>query len=154
MPRAKKQTALVEETRPREFGTFDKNPVRQVVVKPTGSGQLDRIVHEGDTIYLLVKAEVQLPKFGRDKGKLSRIHQVKVLDLLEPDGVVISRDDIVDMFDDAHDRRSGAQKLPGLGSRHRVEAESNGHVRDVQTITIPEPPKARRRGSKKGGDAA
>lgn len=154
----KRKTATIEAATSREFGTFDKNPVRKIVVKPTGSGELDRLIHEGDAIYLLVKAEVQLPKFGRDKGRLTRTHAVKILELAEPDGILINHETLADLFEELKDRRTGDQKLPGLGPKTKVEAEPNGFVAKVEQLDKPaaDKPKRSRKttSSTSGPDAA
>jgi len=96
-----------------DFGAFEGELVQAGTVTFQGQRPAPRLVHEGDTVYLLVEAEVRSVGFSRNTdGDLVRRHVLRVVEAAEaPDRI---HDAVITVVRAAADEREGREALPGI----------------------------------------
>jgi len=94
-----------------DFGAFEGELVQAGTLQFQGQRPAPRLVHEGDTVYVLVQAEVRSVGFSRNAdGDLVRRHVLKVVEAAEaPDRI---QGAVITVVRAAADEREGRQQLP------------------------------------------
>ena len=94
-----------------DFGAFEGEQVLAGSLQFQGSRPADRILHEGDTVHLLVQAEVRAVSFSRNAdGDLVRRHVMRVVEAAEAPEHLFA--EVVEVVREAADEREERVALP------------------------------------------
>lgn len=103
-----------------EFGSFEGEKVVAGSFVFQGSRPAPDLAQEGDTVYLLVQAEVRAITFNRNAdGDLTRRHVCRVVEVTEAGDIQAP---VIEILTAARDEREGRRQLP-LGEQTDEELE-------------------------------
>lgn len=111
-----------------DFGIFEGDAVVAGSLAFQGSRAAEGPLQEGDTVMLLIQAEVRSIAFSRNAdGDLVRRHTMRVVEATEPPAEINAQ--VVDAIRAATDEREGREPLPfdgedGEGNADDAEVES------------------------------
>ncbi len=100
-----------KDAKPGDFGAFEGDSVVTGSLAFQGSRPATGPLQEGDTVMLLVQAEVRSIAFSRNAdGDLVRRHILRVVEAADPPADI--NDQVVDAIREATDAREGREPLP------------------------------------------